>query len=414
MDLRTNLRIKLEFKKDIPMKDKILFATIFFVLIVNSSFCKNNFRSGFIITFEKDTIVGQVDYRSDKKNYNSCIFKAEHEEREYYPNEILGFGYYDDKFFLSQIVEGSFVEVLVSGEMSLFKSLDKYHLKKDGNVYNLELFFEEVKKDGTVHLIENTRWRGILSYLISDCMSDHRSIASNLKTKERSLIELVVTYNKCKGLDPKEFKANKPWTKFDFGATVGIARSGILIRKKLESASYLGDSYNSIDPSIGVVFDISSPRMTERVAFQGELHFIKHSYSSLVLVKKYSLREYHDTYIDLSSLSIPLSFKYSFPERKNGFYLQGGINLDYHLTSRTKLLTERIICNVVNTSPERSAFKINKEQIGCWGGIGMFRSFPKFKASVALRYFQISPLHKSEDFTATSSRFFMNLILYKK
>lgn len=395
------------------MKDKIIFVIISFVLIANSSFCQNDFRKGFIITLKKDTIIGQMDYRSNTKNYNSCIFKGEQEEREYYPDEIFGFGYYNDKFFSSQIVEGSFVEVLVLGEISLFKSQNTYLIKKDTSVYNLESFFEEVEIDGKVGILENTRWRGIMSYLIYDCISNTNSIVSNLKLDEKSLTKLVVRYNKCKGLDFTEFKVSKPWIKYGYGATVGIARSELLFRNMSGTMSYMDDSYSSINPSIGVLFDISSPRLAEKIAFQGEIHFIKSSYSSLVILNN-SSTEYHDTYIDLSTLSVPLSFKYSFPEKKYGLYLQGGINYDYHLIAKSKLLTESVTGNVVNTFPERSAFEINKNQIGYWGGIGILRSYQKFKASIAIRYFEMPTFNKTGDFKASNSRILINLILFKK
>jgi hypothetical protein len=399
------------------MKDKIIFVIISFFLIANGSFCQNDFRKGFIITLEKDTIIGQVDYRSNTKNYNSCIFKGEQEEREYYPDEIFGFGYYNDKFFSSQIVEGSFVEVLVLGEISLFKSQNKYHLKKDTSVYDLESIFEEFEIDGTAGIKENNRWRQIMSYLIFDCISNPNSIVSNLRLKEKSLTELVVRYNKCKGLDFTEFKVSKPWIKYNFGATIGIARSEIQIRDKIGYVPYMDDSYNSIDPLIGVLVDISSPRITEKIAFQGEIHFIKSSYSSLVILNNIPLTEYHDSYIDLSTLSIPLSFKYSFPEKRFGLYLQGGINYDHHLISKAKLLSEIVIHNpsgnVVVTYPERSAFEINKNHFGYWGGIGILRSYQKFKVSIAIRYFEMSALNKTVDFKASNSRILINLILFK-
>lgn len=395
------------------MKYKLIIAIILFVVLANRSFCQSDFRKGFIITLEQDTIIGQVDYRSNTKNNKSCIFKGEQEEREYYPNEIFGFGYGNDKLFLSQIVENSFVEVLVLGEISLYKSKDKYHLKKDTSIYDLESFSEEVVIDGEVRIRENYRWHGITSYLISDCINNTDRVVSSITLDEKSLTKLIVKYNKCKGSDFLEFKVSKPWIKYDFGATVGLMRSEIRITNKSGSISYLDDSYSSIDPSVGVLFGISSPRIIEKFAFQGEFHFTKSSYSSLVVLNSSSIK-YYDTYIDLSTLSVPLSLKYSFPEKKYGLYLQGGINYDYHIRSDTKLLSESVTGNMVYTFPERSAFEINKNQIGYWGGIGILKSYQKFKASITIRYFEMPALNKTGDFNASNSRILINLILLKK
>lgn len=395
------------------MNNKIILTIIIFVVITSHSFCQSDFRNGFIITLDNDTINGQVDYKSNAKSYKSCIFKGEQEEKEYYPDEIFGFGYDDDKFFSSQIIESSFVEVLILGEISLYKSKDRYYVKKDTSLYDLESIYEEVKIYGKVAIKENNRWRGTMSYLISDCINNPNSIVSTTNLDEKSLTKLIVKYNKCKGSEFKEFKISKPWIKYDFGATVGLTKSEIQIANRSESFLYLDDSYTSFDPTYGILIGISSPRILEKLSFQGEVHFIKSSYSSLVVLNR-SSTEYHDTYINLSTLSVPLSLKYSFPEKKYGLYLQGGINYDYQLKSDSKLLTERVIGNVVNTSPESIAFEINNNQIGYWGGIGILRSYQKFKASLAIRYFEMSALNKTGDFTTRNSHIIINLILFKK
>lgn len=393
------------------MNKKIRLTLILLLIIFGTSYGQSDFRSGFIITLDNDTIQGQVDYRSNSKNYESCIFKGEQGEIEYYPNQIVGFGYYNDKFFSSQIVEGSFVEVLVDGTISLYRLRNKYHIKKDTSFFDLESIIEEVEIDGKIGTKETSKWRGILTYLVSDCLQNPSGITSNIKLDEKSLTRLTVKYNKCKGTEFTEFKASKPWTKFDYGATLGVSRSGITTDGS-GSFSYLDDSYSSIDPSIGVLIAISSPRITEKIAFQGELHFLKSSYSSLVELE--SPTEYHDTFIELTTLSIPLSLKYSFPEKKYGIYLQGGINYDYHLSSNTRLLSERVNGNVVNTIPESTAFEINDNQIGYWGGVGILKSYQKFKGSITIRYFQMSALNKTEGFTSNNNRISLNIILFKK
>jgi hypothetical protein len=393
------------------MNKKIRLTLILLLIIIGSSYGQNDFRSGFIITLDNDTIQGQLDYRSNSKNYESCIFKGEQDETEYYPIQILGFGYNNDKFFSSQIIEGTFVEVLVLGEISLYRSRDKYHIKKDTSFFDLESIVEKVEIDGKVGTTETSKWRGVLTFLISDCLQNPSGHTSNIKLDEKTLTRLIVKYNKCKGTHFTEFKASKPWTKFDYGVTLGVSRSKITI-DGAGSFSYLDDSYSSIDPSIGVLVAISSPRITERIAFQGELHFLKSSYSSLVELE--SPTEYHDTFIELTTLSIPISLKYSFPEKKYGIYLQGGINYDFHLNSNTRLLSEQVNGNVVNTFPESTAFEINNNQIGYWGGVGILKSYKKFRGSVVIRYFQMSALNKTTGFTANNNRISINLILFKK
>ncbi len=381
--------------------------------MIGYSFGQKDFRNGFIITLEHDTINGQLDYRSNSKNYKSCIFKSEQGEAEYYPTQILGFGYVNDKFFTSQITQNSFVEALVTGRINLYKSKDKFLIKKDTALYDLELITEHVEIDGKIGTKKNNRWRGILTYLISDCLDNVNNLISRINLDEKSLTQLLVAYNKCSGKAFTEYKANKPWTRFEVGASLGVTKSEILIDNESQTYSYIDASYRSVDPSIGLLIAISSPRITERVAFQGEIYFIKSAYSSMVEFGDVT-PEYHDTYIDLSTLSVPLSLKYSFPEKKYGWYLQGGINYEYHLKSDTRLLSEYVTGNVVNTAAERPAFEVNDNQIGYWGGIGILKSYRKFKGSISIRYFQMSKFNKTEGFSANYNRISFNLILFKK
>lgn len=380
--------------------------------MISNSFGQKDFRNGFIITPDHDTINGQVNYRSNSKNYKSCIFKSEQGETEYYPTQILGFGYVNDKYFTSQITKNSFSEVLVTGQISLYKSNDKFLVKKDTTLYYLELITEQVEADGKIGTKKNNRWRGLLTYLISDCLENANNLTFKINLDEKSLTRLLVAYNKCSGKAFTEYKASKPWTKLEFGALLGVTKSEILINNESSSFSYLADSYRSVNPSIGLLIAISSPRISERVAFQSEIHFIKSAYSSFV--KNGISTEYHDTYIDLSTLSVPLSLKYSFPEKRYGWYLQGGINYEYHLNSDTRLLSEYVTGHIVNTAAERSAFEVNDNQIGYWGGIGVLKSYRKFKGSISFRYFQMSALNKTEGFSANSNRISFNLILFKK
>ncbi|HOI86559.1 MAG TPA: outer membrane beta-barrel protein [Lentimicrobium sp.] len=395
------------------MKNKILLVIVFFAFLADRSFSQSDFRDGFIITLENDTIKGLVDYRSNLKNYKSCVFLGEREERKYHPHEINGFGYDNDKFYASQILEGSFVEVLVTGDISLYKSKEKYHVKKDADIYDLASFREEVKIDRKVYVRDNNKWRGILSILIGDCLNNTNDVVSKINLNERSLTTLIVGYNQCKGSEYKEFKAGKPWIKYDFGAATGLARSEIQVIYSSTYYNYLADSYSSVDPSVGALFSISSPRITEKIEVQGEIHFIKSAYSSLIVLNK-SSTEYHDTYIDLTTLSMPLSLKYSFPEKKYGLYVQAGINLDYHLKTESRRMTEIVTGNVVNTYPESPAVEINNYQTGYWGGIGILKSYPKFKAGIAVRYFDMSTLNSAGLFMAKSNRVTLNLFLIRK
>src|SRR5690554_7238865 len=112
---------------------------------------------------------------------------------------------------------------------------------------------------------------------------------------------------------------------------MGIARSEIQIKNDLDYMFYMDASYISLDPVMGILVEMSMPRLNENLAVQAEIQFVKSSYSSLTLIN--TSTTYYDTYIDLSTLSVPLSLKYTFPEKRFGWYLQGGDRKSTRLNS---------------------------------------------------------------------------------
>jgi hypothetical protein len=401
------------------MNNKILLTVTILLINIGVSFGQDNFKNGYIITFEQDTIKRMIDYRSNSANYESCVFKDGEAEITFYPNQILGFGYTDGKFFMSQIKENSFVEVLIIGKMSLFQSEEMFHLKKDTMFFNLESTVEEVIIDGKSALKETSRWRGTIAYLLSDCLENTNNLIANIGHNEQSLTRIVLKYNICSGIEFTDYKVNKVWAQFEYGATVGFTLSTIKTINLGGTYYYLDESYRSLDPSFGLLINLSSPRISDKTSLQGELHFTASKYSSYIERPiDGSKKEYYDTFIELNTLSIPLSLKYAFPEKKDyGLYIQLGTNFEYQLSANTKLLGEEVNGNIVNTYPETTAFDVKKNQLGLWGGVGLTKSYPKFQGSIAIRYFQMPALNTfrgTNQLEAKINRLSINVILFKK
>lgn len=397
------------------MNAKLIITFSILFIAARSLFSQIDFRNGFIVTLENDTINGQVAYRSNSKNYASCIFKQYNDKKEYYPNQLLGFGYNQNKHFSSQITEEAFVEVLVIGDLSLFKSKSKYYLKKEGELLELTTSTKLVEENGEFGYKGNKLWKRRVYSLIKDCDEEIYDLMSKLKFTEKSITKLIVKYNKCKGRNFTTFKSKIAWTKLDIGVALGINKSTIqTIDDEFEKFDYLEEFYHSTDPSIGLVFALSSPRITDKISLQIETHFVSANYASLVVIDRQTVIDYNETYIEVNALSLPISLKYKIPKKKFDFNLQVGVNFDFLFNSQAILLSERLDGNVVNTNIERPAFEIDNSQVGYWGGVGMLKQFKKFNASISARYFPKHPFDKTSAFIANSNRISLNLILLKK
>src|SRR5688572_17612566 len=113
---------------------------------------QSDFRDGFIITPSKDTIPGLINYRESARGNNFCEFKKNSSDQEivtYAPNELFGYGFKNDKFFISREVllpdsvrKLVFLEVLVEGRITLYMLKERsyftlFFLEKDGEFYRI-------------------------------------------------------------------------------------------------------------------------------------------------------------------------------------------------------------------------------------------------------------------------------------
>lgn len=375
---------------------------------------QGHFKNGFILTAQKDTVVGQIQYRSNSKNYRSCVFMSDDKLVEYSAVQINGFGYINDRFFSSLIVKDSFVEVLVAGSLSLYRFENYFLLEKAGTIYKLE-DEEQVKVvNGVTVKGSDNKWKGKLSFLIYDRLPNVIEIVANMPFSEESLTKIVIRYNKCSQSDFTEYKKQKPWSKVNYGVSIGLEKTSIHIEDGT-SLNYLPDYYNSIDPTIGFVLAISSPRISERFALQPEIHLTKSDFSGSKIYSLSSYQsEYIDSYIDLTTLSLPISIRYSFLGDKHPIFVQGGINYEYILMSKTNLQLKLVTVNDTYTYPESAAFEINKSNLGFWGGLGVLRSFNRFQLSANIRYYHMMDISKAINLVALPNHLTLSIIVFYK
>ena len=106
------------------MKHLMVFIALFLTLVTKAQV---NPKEGFIITNQKDTIYGMIDYRTNTINAQQCVFKADDasEYVKYTPGQILGYRFKENgKFYVSKKFDNNeefFAEFLVDGIMNLYR-----------------------------------------------------------------------------------------------------------------------------------------------------------------------------------------------------------------------------------------------------------------------------------------------------
>jgi len=190
---------------------KIRKFIVLFLLLTNGLInAQKNFRSGYIITNNRDTLFGEIDYRGDLLMGETCRFRINETENErtYSPYDIVAYRFIDDKYFISKEVFGrkSFLEFLIEGQINIYyiriSDGEHYFLEKEGRELTEIPYKEEITNiGGKQYLINSTKHIGILNDFMRDAPEFQPRIAEMGKPDHKRLIKLAEDYHNKVCLD---------------------------------------------------------------------------------------------------------------------------------------------------------------------------------------------------------------------
>lgn len=396
---------------------RISFIPVLLLVGAFEAFSQSDFRDGYIITVGHDTVYGKIDYRSIFRNRKLCRFRGENGLTEYTPAQLDGYRFINDRYYSSGIIQGVFVEVLVTGRLSLYRDGYDFYIQKEAD--SLVCLESKERRETIVDrgvekvvLNKDLRWKGILAELTSDCR-DIYSILSKIDLTEKDLTEFAIEYNLCSGSGFQEFKGKKKWIKIDFGANAGLSVSRMNVAGKSYSFNYLDDNYYTVNPVCGLDLIFTSSRINERIALKTGLYYSSSSFHSLVVFDKLGYKEYNDSYFKFSSLTIPLMIRYTFPINVFSFYFNAGVDFRAWVKADSEGSTESVSGNVVEIS-ERPPISFFSHPSGVLGGIGVLRSFNHFSVGLDLKYDRSFRLNSVSGFAANTDGIVLGLVIMSK
>lgn len=377
---------------------KKLMLLVVSVCIAEVCFSQTDFRNGYIVTHANDTVFGLVGYHEKAKAYKSCDFRTSKDAGTvtYEPDKIIGYGFVDDKAFLSKEIslkdkpsQVVFLEVIVSGFVSLYKFEGKYFVAKgDESLQQLINESSELVVDGVRVSRNSNEHIVVLSRLLFDCV-ETRNQVQQVKLDEKELGKLVQDYNRCMGQTSITFKSKKPWTKAIVGLTAGLNISKLKFINESWYYYYLtGESEVSSSPTIGVSLDLMSPRLSERFSFHIDFLYLSSKYKNYSFFDRSTYLERNYITTELQQLNIPLGIRYTFPERAFTPYVTAGISGVFHLSSKSKWICEQERPGGIETQG-KEALDMKDRQAGVWGSVGVLKPVnKKFNALLEFRYDQ--------------------------
>ena len=309
---------------------RTFFQIFILALIVMQSYGQSDFRPGYIIKNDGSRLEGKVDFRSNDLSYLSCRFKNREKVVEYLPNEIKGYGFSkDDRYFTSQVLNGTFVEFLIDGYVSLYKHGLKYYLKKENEpIDTIQSILVEKLIRGSRYNVDIGGWKDVMKKIAADC--DKLKVDNQgYKVNEQELIRFIKRYHKCKSKDFKEYKNNAKFTEFRPVFAFGISDNKI---KKIDSPTYfyLPEKFDKYNGWVGAYIQVGASRLFENVLVQFGAEYHKNTYLGGQTTELSEI-EFYETQLRLSTISVPINLLYLLDLRNSlKLKLQTGFIMDFN------------------------------------------------------------------------------------
>ncbi len=390
------------------------------ILFVCSTAIAQDYREGYIVRSPSDTIRGQIAYQSFYGYLSNCQFKNGQTVQQLFPEDIKGYGLSNGRFFIAGINEGKFVEAHVIGELSLFQADSSFFLQKGSEKYELRSGWVQKELAGREGVAEDTKWKGIVSMMIGDCINNPMERLSSTKLQAKPMSNLVMEYNKCRDVDYLRFESSEKGMKIKLGLTAGYTSSKVSIKDDQDArgsgfpdiVGINADSYTSVDPTLGLSAEIIFLRNSELLSMHLEMIYSRASYQGY---SEFYLQNLYrsDTYFAVSTISIPAALKVSHTiGGKNRIFADLGLNFDILISEESILaLEEDNRAGVISMMEDRTMFGFRTVQGGVYLGAGIMRELGPLDFGINFRYFYLPEFDDHNGLTASNTKMNLGIIL---
>jgi|GEM_PF-6969407 len=307
------------------------------------------FKKGYVVTLEGDTIRGLLSYQSDKANAAECVLRRDEKAaREVLtPRRIKSYRYYEPaRYYVSRTLmignekKSVFLECLQEGPVSLFYftdgGIDRYFLVTKAGAY-YEIKREDLVKESgiwTTNQVKDVRYMETLAEIFGDCPKVKDDIRY-VTIDHSSLKAITKKYNlNCGGGNGSiSFEPQRaPW-KFAFSIKGGQSYYLQKLYGELENKNtHVQDTFCLGDmqsPMISVQTEFYMPGMSPNSRITLGASFAKMDYENekerAYLQNNTTYDIYKEkTYYHAKQLTVDLGFKLFYPGKVVRPYLGAG------------------------------------------------------------------------------------------
>jgi hypothetical protein len=340
-------------------------TTILFLFLVIIAYPQRDFRPGYVISNNHDTIRGYLLYKAANTS-TVCSFKKaiDVKQTDYDPSDILAFRFNDGKYYISKeapVENGNklvFLEFLIKGKANVYymrDGTDHYFIEKEnGRIIELTEQEKTLTDENGTEYVKPGQYTGKLKSVLSDCPAIFPEV-DQVHLNHSSLIRLAKDYHVkvCKDEQCIVFERNKKPVHVRFGVYGGVAINNVKFGGRLTRVNTSGGIIQYGDQLVSdwkpggmlgcrlefenllssfehasLMVDFAIQGFSKYLLTEtGEFDFIRFNGEDYRLSKAASFPYQTSLEVDLKTyaLKIPLLFNYTFLKGKIRPYVNAGV-----------------------------------------------------------------------------------------
>ncbi|HKK58566.1 MAG TPA: hypothetical protein VJ937_03755 [Salinivirga sp.] len=181
--------------------------TLLLITIASVTLAQNEWKPGYILKTQQDTVWGSLLNKKYSKNAKSINFRTNEGEKEttFVPSEIYGYRFTNGKYYVSKYVDSThgmlFLEYLINGELDAYFYRDKYggnhyYIEKDSlKLRELKYKNEMIYEDGKTYRKKTIEYKGVLDFYTRDTEGLKKDISNLSGIDHKSLVSFAKKYH---------------------------------------------------------------------------------------------------------------------------------------------------------------------------------------------------------------------------